>query len=86
MTSKVKIRDEYLKVLPIDTIHSRAATATIFAFFEFKLVAIVLLQRLSHRSRAYLKNADGLNGFLIHPPVYEAIIDLTEPSRWQIID
>ena len=63
--TKVPIEETYLKEVPFDAIDSRGAIATVWTFLGYKHEVIEILQRLSHRTRAYVYNADGLKGFLV---------------------
>ena len=63
--TKVPIEDCYLKEIPFDLINSRGAIATVWTFVGYKHEVIEILQTLSHRTRAYVYNADGLQGFLV---------------------
>ena len=56
---------EFLSCTPFDDIKSRNATATILSFLGYRHEIIPQMQRISHRSRAYIWNSDGLPGFLI---------------------
>ena len=59
----VPIRDELKKDL-IFGIKARPPTGLILGFAGFRHEVIPLMQCLSHGVRAYLVNADGLQGFL----------------------
>ena len=58
------IRPEYSHQIPISKIPSRLALAKVFSFFGYKHEVCYLLQCLSHRSRAYNLNEEGLKGFV----------------------
>ena len=49
--------------MPIPGIQSRVALAEIFSFMDYKDRVCHLLQRLNHKTRAYIVNAEGLKGF-----------------------
>ena len=51
--------------LPLKNISSRNATAEILSFVGCKHQVIPLMQKISHQSRGFIYNADGLKGFLI---------------------
>ena len=61
----VPVRTELLKSFPFANLESRAVTATVLSFADYKYEAIFMLIKLSHRARAYIKNADDLKGFLV---------------------
>ena len=74
MTTQIPIQKHLMRSLPFDQIQSRLATATILSYVNFKEEVIILLQSLSHSTRAYLHNAGGLPGFLQHEPIVKIII------------
>ena len=50
--------------MPIRCLQSRYASATVFSFYGQKHEVCWLLQKLSHRTRAYIVNSNGLQGFV----------------------
>ena len=50
--------------MPISGVQSRHATAEILSFYGFDSEVCHLLQIMSHKTRAYIINTDGLKGFL----------------------
>ena len=60
----LSIRRKYLKSLPFRNLRTRLGTAVILSYFGDDEAVSRLLQRLSHRSRAFFFNAKGLKGFL----------------------
>ena len=61
---KVRIKRRHRKSLPIRCLQSRPASATVFSFYGYKHEVCWLLQRLNHKTRAYIVNSDGLRGFV----------------------
>ena len=61
---RVQIREEYLKALPFGSIESRVPVALIWSYYGDTLEVSWLMQRLSHKTRAYFVNAGMLKGFL----------------------
>ena len=60
---KVGIRQDLLKNL-IFGLQARLPIGIILGFLDYKHKVTPLLQSLSHSTRAYIFNADGLQGFL----------------------
>ena len=63
---------------------------TILGYLDFKIEIIHILQRLSHSSRAFIWNADGLPGFLVETDKVMWILEKAEKtqkivqlSKWQ---
>ena len=61
---KVPIRENLKKALVFD-IQARLPIGIVLRFAGFKNEMVPMLQSISHVTRAYIINADGLNGFLI---------------------
>ena len=61
---KVKISNKLLKKLPIKKLESRYAMAVVLSFYGDSMEVLELMQRLSHGTRAYFFNEEGLKGFL----------------------
>ena len=79
--------------MPFDGIESPNAMATIWMFVDYKYQAIEILQKLSHRSRAYIWNSNGLRGFLITRTDVASILEqaqedgsLEDINAWHNID
>ena len=79
--------------MPVQGIQSRLATALIFSYVGNQHQVPGILQKLSHRTRAYIVNADGLKGFLIRLGKVAGIIHnaermgrLKEVLRWQQVE
>ena len=62
--SDVPIKDALLTCLPFPLLQARTVTAIILAYYGYKHETLSMLQTLNHKSRAYIVNADGLQGFL----------------------
>ena len=62
--TEVEIKSDYRKVMPIGGVQSRHATAVILSFYGFDSEVCYLMQIMSHKTRAYIVNTDGLKGFL----------------------
>ena len=68
------IKNELRKVLPLHPkLQSRNPTATILAYVEYRNEILVLMQVLCHSTRAFIRNAGGLKGFLIAEPVEKVL-------------
>ena len=74
MASRVQINPQYLRVMPLLKLQSRAVTATILAYIDYKHNVILLVLGLSHKARAYLHNAGALKGFLKEDHVLKTIL------------
>ena len=61
---RVSIKDELKKSL-VFGLQARPPIGIMLGFFGFSSEVYELMQTLSHGTRAYLLNADGLRGFLI---------------------
>ena len=85
--TKVKIQDKLKKSLPFKSIQSRLPTATILAYTGYMREVIILLQRLSHGSRAFIFNAKGLEGFLVKDDFYFYMrrLESEDRSKYRIL-
>ena len=63
---KVPIKDELRKNL-IFGIHARPPNGIILGFVGYSYEVIPLMQVLSHGTRAFIVNANGLPGFVLSP-------------------
>ena len=54
-----------MKAIPFGKLQSRAPVAIMLSFFGFNYQVQDLMQKLSHKTRAYFVNAEGLKGFLL---------------------
>ena len=63
----VSIKPEFSKKKPFEGkgITARASTAIILAYYGYSFDVLALMQELSHKTRAYIWNAEGLPGFLV---------------------
>ena len=61
---KVPIKMELLKVLLVKGLQSRNVMGTMFSYVSYNYEVISLMQVISHSSRAYIWNADALQGYL----------------------
>ena len=52
-----------MKCLPIEGLKSRLSVVLIFSYVGFTHEVMPILQRMSHKTRAYAFNADGFRGF-----------------------
>ena len=62
---KVAINQNLAKRFPFGKLESRLALAKILSFYGDSDDVYILMQLVSHTTRAYLKNEQGLKGFLI---------------------
>ena len=90
---KVGLKPELLKGMPFGTLKSRYALGLIFSLAGFKEEMFLILQNTSHKTRAYLWNANGLRGFLVEDCSVLRIISevlskdrLDEKVKWPRID
>ena len=70
---KVRIRQHLLKSLPLPRIQARAPTAIILSFTAFRHEIISILQKISHKSRAFIINANFLPGFLQKADIFQIL-------------
>ena len=64
---KVEIKEELKKVL-IFNFRARLPVGVVLSFYGYQHQVINLTQVLSHGTRAYIQNANGLPGFLVNFP------------------
>ena len=62
---KVPIKNDKLKTLPFEQLQSRCVLGTMLGYVNVMQGVVFILQRLSHKTRAYIWNANGLPGFLV---------------------
>ena len=72
---KYPIKLEMLKVMPVKGLQSRNALGVLFTFVDYMEEVVPLLQIISHETRAYIWNANGLHGFLVKQPVMSILED-----------
>ena len=89
----VSIKDKYKQVLPLRGIKSRIATALVLGYLGYREKVIVLMQHISHRTRAYIQNTNFLHGFLVRGGAIVSILELANDSgelevltRWHVVD
>ena len=84
---KIKIKTNFMKNLPFENLQSRLPTATILAYTGHLREVIFIFQRLSHKSRAFIFNAKGLEGFLVKDDFhfYLRRLDQVERKSDQIV-
>ena len=89
----VNIKDKYKKDLPLNGIRSRLATALVLGYLGYREKVIILMQHISHRTRAYIQNANFLHGFLVKGSIVVSILELANDSgeldavtRWHVVD
>ena len=70
---KPKIRKDYLISLPFGKIQSRHAIAMMLSYFGSNEEVYDIMRRTSHKTRAYIINAEGLKGFLVPYSVTSAL-------------
>ena len=86
------IRESLLKSIPFSCIQSRNAASEILSFIDYKEEVILLLQTLSHKTRAFIYNAHGLQGFLVSLDVMGILRFaqkqelLEKVTKWQVVD
>ena len=61
---QVPIKDNFKHKNPFEKLQSKIATAIILSFFGNRIRVCHLNQRLSHTSRAYIVQQEGLRGFV----------------------
>ena len=81
----VKIKEEYYKELPVPSIKSRLVLATIWSFYGYNTGVSWLMQRLSHKTRAYFFNAKLLKGFL-EPCISGFLLNATKEEKDQLTE
>jgi hypothetical protein len=77
---KVQIKQELKRNL-IFGIQSRPAIGMIFSFFGFSHEVLELMQTLSHSTRAFIFNAERLNGFLVKLDICQILHDAYESGE-----
>ena len=70
---KAPIKTDYLKEMPFKGIDGRLSMAIFWSYAGYKEDVLDKLQVLSHRSRAYIYNANGLNGFLVEKRIIRTL-------------
>ena len=70
----VPIKENYSKLIPFLGLQARGPVANIFSYFGHKDQVSDLMQVLSHSTRAYFVNSEGLGGFLIPYNVINILI------------
>ena len=86
----VSIKPEFSKMKPFEGkgITARASTAIILAYFGYSFDVLALMQELSHKTRAYIWNAEGLPGFLVKADLLELLkmadtrSDIEKVTKW----
>ena len=74
---KVKVKEDLKKGL-IFNFRSRLPIGIVLAFFGYRHEVMPLLQTLSHGSRAFIWNADGLRGFVLEIPILKVLKEAVE--------
>ena len=88
---KTPIKDELLKGL-IFGLEARLPIGVILGFIGYRDQVLPLLQTLSHATRAYIINAEGLPGFVIAFDIMEPLKEADQArkfdrvKKWQDID
>ena len=77
---KVQIKQELKRNL-IFGIQSRPAIGMILSFFGFSHEVFELMQTLSHSTRAFIFNAERLNGFLVKLDICQILHDAYESGE-----
>ena len=72
----ITLREKDLHDLPFGALKSRLAVATMLSYFGDKDEVHGLMRVMSHKTRAYIKNADGLKGFLITSSITQLLKQL----------
>ena len=80
---RVEIKADQLSSLPFKDLQSRVCTATILQYTGYQQQIILLLQKLSHKSRAYIFNANGLQGFLIKEDYLSVLKSAHADGLWE---
>ena len=88
---KVPIREELKKCL-IFRLQARPPIGIILGFVGFRHEVLPITQILSHATRAYIVNADGLTAFILKFDIISVIKaanhkgQLDEQKKWQVIE
>ena len=89
--SRVPLREDLKKAL-VFGIHARLPVALILSFYGYDHEVMQLMQTLSHSTRAFIWNADGLPGFVCLFKIMETLKEadasdlLEHAKKWQQID
>ena len=88
---RVPLREDLKKAL-VFGIHARLPVALILSFYGYDHEVMQLMQTLSHSTRAFIWNADGLAGFVCLFKIMEILREsdinglLEQAKKWQQID
>ena len=88
---RVKIREELKREL-VFGLKSRLPIAIILGFVGFRDEVLPMMQYLSHGTRAYIWNEDGLKGFvqridiLVIEQKYAKTKEYQETTKWQVVN
>ena len=75
----VPIKEDLKKKL-IFGFRARPPIGLTLSYFGFQHEVMLLMHTLSHSTRAFIWNADGLNGFLIEAPITMQMFEDAEKS------
>ena len=78
---KVPIKEEFKKILPLHDLQSRNVTGTVLSYVDHREEVVVILQNLSHKTRAYIINAAGLKGYLVWEPIKRILKEAKASGR-----
>ena len=62
---RIPIKQELIKLIPFGALKSRNVAAIVLSYAEDRERIYELMQTISHSTRAYITNAEGLKGFLV---------------------
>ena len=80
----VKIKEEYYKELPVPSIKSRLVLATIWSFYGYNIEVSFIMQRLNHKTRAYIINEGLLKGFIKQYSFKNILLFSTKEEKEQL--
>ena len=89
---RVTIDSYYVKSIPFIGLAARLPSAIILSYVSYRHQVIHILQRVSHQTRAYIYNANGLPGFLQEFDIMQILKRaqslglLKEITKWQHIN
>ena len=77
----VGIYSEHLRCIPFGKLQSRHVAAVMLSFFGSNEEVYEILRKASHKTRAYITNANGLKGFLVPFSVLGVLRTISEAYR-----
>ena len=83
-TFDIPIWKEYLKCLPFGRLQSRHSVAVVLSYVGTNDIVYEMMRKTSHKTRAYITNADGLKGFLVNISVTSAMRNLAQNRNGEL--